>query len=145
MSAIITSWSAQTTAAPEHRALGISITRFAPARQAYRVSDRDNANLAAKMSRAYNHSYETLNRIRGKVPPPVKFRPVNVAGGAQAVVGVINHSNQDPSKYAAGIEPSSIEHEPGAPMRRQNPQRQAVSGAGGEGEIEMPHARRRCG
>jgi hypothetical protein len=103
---------------------------------------REYANLAIKMSRAYNHSYETLNRIRGKVPPAVN---VNVTGGAQAAVGVFNHSNQGPSKNAAGFEPSSIEHEPGAPMRRQNPQRQTVSGTGGEGEIEMPHARRRCG
>ena len=106
---------------------------------------REYGHLAIKMSRAYNHSYETLNRIRGKIPPPVKFGPVNVAGSAQAIVGVVNQSNQEPSKDAASLEPSNIEHEPGAAMRRQNPQWQAVSGAGGESEIEMPDARRCCG
>jgi hypothetical protein len=78
---------------------------------------REYANLAIKLSRAFNHSCETLNRIRGKAPPSVNVGHVNVAGGAQAIVGIVNRG---PGKDAADTEPGSIEHEPSAPVRREN-------------------------
>jgi len=103
---------------------------------------REYANLAIKLSRAFNHSCETLNRIRGKAPPSVNVGHVNVAGGAQAIVGIVNRG---PGKDAADTEPGSIEHEPSAPVRRENARRKALPGASGDGEGQMQNARRRAG
>jgi hypothetical protein len=103
---------------------------------------REYANLAIKLSRAFNHSCETLNRIRGKAPPSVNVGRVNVADGAQAFVGIVN---QGPSKDAADTEPGSIEHEPSVSVRRENAERKALPRAGGDGEGQMQNARRRAG
>jgi hypothetical protein len=106
---------------------------------------REYTNLAIKLSRAFNHSCETLNRLRGKAPPCVNVGHVNVAGGAQAIVGVVNGSDRGPGKDAPDTEPGSIEHEPGAPVWRENPERQALPSASGVGEGQMQNARRCAG
>jgi hypothetical protein len=99
------------------------------------------ANLvqAAKLTRANASVVEALAKHRNKGTQKVIVEHVHVYAGGQAIVGSVA-----PGEGVAKlneVQPHAITHAASAPMRRENPQRQALPVAG-DAERPLPDARR---
>jgi hypothetical protein len=113
------------------------------------VQQDSNGNLAVKLLRTFTMQLEALQRYRGKGQQEVKVEHVHVNAGGKAIVGSVKprgKNHEDPK--AQGDKPPEITHEPGAPMRSPNPEREALPIAGSPREAPMQDAwrsnRKRC-
>lgn len=102
------------------------------------VRQQDSAgNLATKLLRTYTMQLEALQRYRGKGQQKVTVEHVHVHSGGQAIVGAVQGGGTPTKSEEQPHATSAITHEPGIPMRSANPERDAVSIAGGAGEAPL--------
>ena len=108
-------------------------------------------NLATKLLRTYTAQLETLAKYRRRGSQTVRVEHVNVAPGAQAIVGPVTHvagggGEGRSGDHAQAQEPRpALAHAPVAPLWGAHPVRDAVPLAGREGEEALPDARGREG
>ena len=108
-------------------------------------------NLATKLLRTYTAQLETLAKYRRRGSQTVRVEHVNVAPGAQAIVGPVTHVAGGGGEGRSGDQAHAQEprpalaHTPVAPLWGSHPVRDAVPVAGCEGEEAVPDARRRKG
>ncbi len=85
---------------------------------------------------------ETLHRYRGKGEQTVTVGQVQVNSGGQAIVGAVTSGGTEkPEAQTSG--PPGITYEPGTPMRRPDPEREAMPVPRSSSEAALPNARRR--
>jgi hypothetical protein len=99
---------------------------------------RENLNQANKLSRSFAVLLDALNRHRGKGQQQVRVEHVHVHHGGQAIVGPVHKgggaATQSQDQPHA---PRAIMHEPGSPMPRPDPKREAVPVASGTGTAPL--------
>jgi hypothetical protein len=96
---------------------------------------RESLNQANKLVRSYAMLVEALDRHRGKGQQRITVEHVHVNDGGQAIVGAVSGGRELPNEGEG--EPASAEvitYKPETPMRRANPQRQALPIAAGSGK-----------
>lgn len=115
----------------------------------YRDTACAYVNAATKLSRTMAVQIEALAKLRngGKQTHEVRYVYVNgpvLGAGAQAVFGLpgggVRGSNFD--QPHGGSDPAALAFAPGVPVWREDPTRDALPVAGGEGEEALPDARR---
>jgi hypothetical protein len=100
-------------------------------------------NLAVKLSRTFTMQMEALTKLRRGGEQIVRVEHVHVHNGGQAIVGNVNHpgggggaiGNQN-QPHATG-DTGALVLAAGAPVLCQDPEREAVPVAPGEGEISL--------
>jgi hypothetical protein len=98
---------------------------------------RENLTQANKLTRSYAMLLETLNRNRGKGQQKVTVEHVHVHSGGQAIVGAVQGGGVATKNEEQPHAPSAITREPGIPMQGADPERDAVSVAGGKGKAPL--------
>jgi hypothetical protein len=99
---------------------------------------RENLNQANKLSRSFAVLIDALNRHRGKGQQKVTVEHVHVHQGGQAIVGAVHQGGGAPTQNQDQPHaPQAIMHEPGTPMLRPDPEREAVPVAGGTGAAPL--------
>jgi hypothetical protein len=94
-----------------------------------------------KLTRGFGAMVDTLNRHRGKGQQAIRVEHVTVNGG-QAIVGSNVNPQGGGSSISEGQAHAQIAHAPVAALPCQDPQREAVPVAEGEGPETLPDARR---
>jgi hypothetical protein len=87
------------------------------------VGRSESLTQANKLSRTYAGLLDALNRHRGKGQQKVTVEHVHVYDGGQAIVGAVGGGG-GPDKMEH--QPHAIRHAEGAPLRCQDPKREAV-------------------
>ena len=105
-----------------------------------------NGTLAVKLGKLFAQQMEVLAKVRTAGKQVIEVQHVHIYPGAQAVIGTVNSGggvleNQGQPQSRDGI--LNLTHEPGAPVRSEEPSREAMRQPRGEGETEMPAARLR--
>jgi hypothetical protein len=106
----------------------------------YQAEYQTAGNLAIKLSRTFTMQMEALSKLRRGGEQTVRVEHVHVHNGGQAIVGAISHPggggvalrNQN-QPHATG-DAGALVLAAGAPMLCQDPKREAVPVAPGEGE-----------
>jgi hypothetical protein len=109
------------------------------------ASEVRQANLgqAGRLSRTYATLLEALDKRRGKGQPQVvRVERVNVEAGGQAIVGAVSHPGRGGGGDGREIDgraraPAALAHEPGAPLRGADPEREPVPVACGKGQAAL--------
>jgi len=87
----------------------------------------ENMRAADRASRTYAALLDALNRHRGKGQQAIRVEHVNVAPGAQAIVGSNIYPQGGGSKAENGEQPhAQVSYAPGTPMPSQNTERETV-------------------
>jgi len=103
----------------------------------------ENMRAADRASRTYAALLDALNRHRGKGQQAIRVEHVNVAPGAQAIVGSNIYPQGGGSKAENGEQPhAQVEYSPGIPMPSQNEAGDSLSIAASEGQEAVQDARR---
>lgn len=110
-------------------------------------------NMAVKLMRTYTAQVEALTKLQRGGEQTVRVEHVHVHSGGQAVVGNVTHpqcqggggGKENAGQPHAAGDPGAVALAQGAPMRRPDPERDAVPIAGSEGQGPVPNARRREG
>jgi hypothetical protein len=99
---------------------------------------RENLNQGNKLSRTFTMLLDALNRHRGKGQQKVTVEHVHVHHGGQAIVGAVHQGGGAPTQTQDQTDASrAITHEPGAPMPRADPEREAVPVTSGTGKAAL--------
>jgi hypothetical protein len=93
---------------------------------------RENLNQANRLVRSYATLVEALNRNRGKGQQRVTVEHVHVHQGGQAIVGAVQGGGVSTGTEDQPHAPRTITHEPGTPVPRPDPDREAVPVARGQ-------------
>jgi hypothetical protein len=100
-------------------------------------------NLAIKLSRTFTMQMEALSKLRRGGEQTVRVEHVHVHSGGQAIVGAVSHPGGsggavriDNQPHATG-DAGALALAAGAPMLCQDPERDAVPVASGEGEDSL--------
>jgi hypothetical protein len=88
---------------------------------------REALNQASKLSRSWAGLVNTLDRHRGKGQQQIRVEHVHVNKGGQAIVGSINGAGRFGRKREENADGAkAIAYQPETPMRRADPQREAM-------------------
>jgi hypothetical protein len=98
---------------------------------------RENLNQANKLVRSYATLVEALNRHRGKGQQRVTVEHVHVHQGGQAIVGTVQGGGVSRQTKEQPRAPNAITHAPGIPMRRPDPEGEAMQVAGDAGKAPV--------
>jgi hypothetical protein len=109
-----------------------------------------NGNMAMKLLRTFTAQTEALAKLRRGGNQTVRVEHVHVHSGGQAIVGNVTHpgggggakrnANQPHAPGAERNETRRLTAEPVAPLWCEDPQREPVPVAGGEGSDAVPDA-----
>ena len=80
---------------------------------------------------------EALQRYRGKGQQKLTVEHVHVHSGGQAIVGTFEGCGVATKSEERPHASEAITYKPGIPMRRADPEREAVPIAAGEGETSL--------
>jgi len=106
----------------------------------YQPEYQTAGNLAVKLSRTFTMQMEALSKLRRGGEQTVRVEHVHVHSGGQAIVGAVNHPGggggaiQIDNQLDATGDAGTLALAAGAPLLCQNPEREAVPVAAGEGE-----------